>query len=127
MPIPRAAALLAPLFALAWLWAASSAVRAQDRSAAGTISFNRDVRPILANSCFTCHGPDEAQRETVFHFDTREGAFKEEGIIVPGDGARSDMIRRVGSRDPDFRMPPVDSGHGPLTDAADRHPHAMDR
>jgi hypothetical protein len=118
MPLPRgsrAVAVFAPALALAWLLAASIDTRAQDRATAGTVSFNRDVRPILSNNCFTCHGPDEAQRETVFHFDTREGAFKEEGIILPGDGARSAMIRRVTSQDPDEQMPPADSGHGPLT------------
>ena len=53
------------------------AARAQAQQA--PISFNRDIRPILADNCFACHGPDEKQRETKFHFDTREGAFAEAG------------------------------------------------
>ena len=62
--------------------ALSGTVRSQapadtrDKAAsARPISFNRDIRPILANNCFACHGPDEKQRETKFHFDTRDGAF----------------------------------------------------
>jgi hypothetical protein len=75
------------------------------------LSFNRDIRPILSNNCFACHGPDEKQRETNFHFDTKEGAFAEEGIIVPGNAAKSVMIRMITHPDPDKRMPPADSGH----------------
>jgi mono/diheme cytochrome c family protein len=40
------------------------------------VSFNREILPILSNNCFACHGPDEGSRETRFHFDTEEGAFK---------------------------------------------------
>ena len=67
---------------------------AQERVPA-PISFNRDIRPILSNNCFACHGPDEKQRETKFHFDTREGAFLEPGIIVPGDPAKSVLVQRI--------------------------------
>ncbi len=79
------------------------------------LSFNRDIRPILSNNCFACHGPDEKQRETKFHFDTREGAFLEEGIIVPGNAARSALYRRITHEDLNERMPPFESGHT-LTD-----------
>ncbi len=75
------------------------------------VSFNRDIRPILANNCFTCHGPDEQKRETAFHFDTKEGAFAEDGIIVPGNAVRSVLVQRITHPDPDERMPPADSGH----------------
>ncbi len=78
---------------------------------AAPLSFNRDIRPILSNNCFTCHGPDEKQRETKFHFDTKEGAFLEEGIIVPGDAAKSVLYKMITHPDPDERMPPADSGH----------------
>jgi len=80
------------------------------------LSFNRDIRPILANNCFTCHGPDEKKRETDFHFDTKEGMFLEEGIIVPGNAARSVLVKKITEPDPKDRMPPPDSGHA-LTDA----------
>ena len=97
----------------AWLAAvvfASAPARAQ-QAAAAPVSFNRDIRPILSNNCFACHGPDEKARETKFHFDTREGAFAEAGIIEPGDAARSVLVKRITSSDPDERMPPPDSGH----------------
>lgn len=80
------------------------------------LSFNRDVRPILANNCFACHGPDEKKRETDFHFDTKEGMFLEEGIIVPGSAAKSVLVKKITEPDPKDRMPPPDSGHA-LTDA----------
>ena len=82
---------------------------------AGSVSFSRDIRPILANNCFTCHGPDERKRETKFHFDTKEGAFAKDGVIVPGNAAKSLLIWRVTHEDPLERMPPPDSGHS-LTD-----------
>ncbi|HXW04994.1 MAG TPA: DUF1553 domain-containing protein [Vicinamibacterales bacterium] len=85
-------------------------VLAQERTAAARISFNRDIRPILANNCFACHGPDEKQRETKFHFDTQEGAFKEPGIIVPGDPSKSLLIQRVLHPDFSERMPPAETG-----------------
>jgi len=75
------------------------------------VSFNRDIRPILSNNCFACHGPDEKQRETKFHFDTRDGAFLEEGIIVPGSAAKSVLVKMITHPDPEQRMPPADSGH----------------
>jgi hypothetical protein len=87
------------------------AARAAEQGGAQPISFNRDIRPILANNCFFCHGPDEKQRETKFHFDTREGAFLEEGIIVPGSAAKSVLIKMITHPDPEHRMPPRDSGH----------------
>ena len=70
------------------------------------LSFNRDIRPILANNCFACHGPDEKQRETKFHFDTHEGAFLEAGVIVPGNAADSMLVQRITHPDPQERMPP---------------------
>src|SRR5687767_9027699 len=79
------------------------------------VSFNRDIRPILSNNCFACHGPDEKQRETKFHFDTQEGAFAEEGIIVRGNAAKSVLYKKITEPDPEDRMPPPDSGHA-LTD-----------
>src|SRR3990170_5803385 len=97
--------------------AGAARVRAGDPQPPATppISFDRDIRPILANNCFTCHGPDEQQRETKFHFDTEEGAFLEGGIIVAGSAATSALYQRITNPDLRDRTPPVDSGH-PLTD-----------
>jgi len=79
------------------------------------VSFNRDVLPILSNNCFACHGPDEQQRKTKFHFDTREGAFAKRGVIEPGKAAESLLIEMITHTDPKQRMPPPESGHS-LTD-----------
>ena len=93
--------------------AAGVSARAGGQTGAGkpAISFNRDIRPILSNNCFTCHGPDQNTRETEFHFDTKEGMFLEEGIIVPGNAARSVLVKKITEPDPKERMPPPDSGH----------------
>ena len=79
-----------------------------------TIEFNRDIRPILSDKCFTCHGPDEANRKTVMRFDKREGAFAELSggrfAIVPGKPDDSELIRRITAENEAVRMPPVYSG-----------------
>ncbi len=77
------------------------------RSAA--LDFNRDVRPILADNCFECHGPDEKSRKAKLRLDTREGIFapgRDEPVLVPGKPDDSDLIRRLVSTDPDEVMPP---------------------
>src|SRR5262245_18922356 len=109
------AAVAAGCLGLALTGAARIAAVAQSASPAPPISFNRDIRPILANNCFACHGPDEKQRETKFHFDTEEGAFLEAGVIVRGNAAYSMLVQRITNPDPAERMPPPESGHA-LTD-----------
>jgi uncharacterized protein DUF1553/uncharacterized protein DUF1549/concanavalin A-like lectin/glucanase superfamily protein/cytochrome c len=91
--------------------ASTLGARAQQAAAAPPVSFNRDIRPILANNCFACHGPDEKQRETKFHFDTQEGAFIKAGVIERGNAAESLLIEKITDPDPKERMPPPDSGH----------------
>jgi Protein of unknown function (DUF1549)/Protein of unknown function (DUF1553)/Concanavalin A-like lectin/glucanases superfamily/Planctomycete cytochrome C len=75
------------------------------------IDFNRDIRPILSNNCFQCHGPDEGSRMAKLRFDTKEGAFAKTGVIVPGDAAKSRLLKRVITTDPDMIMPPPATGH----------------
>jgi hypothetical protein len=78
-----------------------------------TVQFNRDIRPILADNCFACHGPDKARRRARLHFDTKAGAFGQLGgsrAIVPRDLARSAMFRRITAADDKKRMPPARSG-----------------
>lgn len=84
------------------------------------IEFNRDVRPILAEHCFTCHGADkEANKRTGnMRLDSFEGATADRGgyrAIVPGDPEKSILLSRVTADIPEMRMPPVDSDAKPLT------------
>ena len=90
----------------------STAGFAQDR-----VDFNRDIRPILSNRCFTCHGPDEEQLQADLRLDTLAGATRVldgHAAVVPGSPEKSELLRRVISKDNDERMPPVDGGD-PLT------------
>ena len=91
----------------------TSSVDAQDRAtASSSIDFSRDIRPILSNVCFTCHGPDEQSREADLRLDTEEGLFQirdENSIVKPGDAASSELVNRILSADPDIQMPPPGS------------------
>jgi hypothetical protein len=74
------------------------------------VDFNRDVRPILSDRCFTCHGPDAAARKVPFRLDSEASAKADLGgrfVIVPGDTARSELVRRITSDKPALRMPPT--------------------
>lgn len=78
-----------------------------------TIEFNRDIRPILSDKCFTCHGPDDAQRQADLRLDRAENAYAllgDHAAIKPGSPDESLLIARVTSGDLDMKMPPVDSG-----------------
>ena len=79
------------------------------------MDFGRDVRPILSENCFQCHGQDAEAREARLRLDTREGQRKE-GIIVPGKPDDSELIHRIFATDVEERMPPLES-HRVLTDA----------
>ncbi|HEY4261320.1 MAG TPA: DUF1549 domain-containing protein, partial [Schlesneria sp.] len=72
--------------------------------------YGRDVRPILSQFCFKCHGPDETKREAELRLDLREEAVKPassgERPIVPTEPAASELIRRILSTDGDLQMPP---------------------
>jgi hypothetical protein len=90
------------LVAAVWLQAPYLAAAGPD--------FNREVRPILSNRCFKCHGPDEANREAGLRLDLREAALAEldsgERGIVPGHADSSELVARIMSDDPDLVMPP---------------------
>lgn len=79
------------------------------------IDFNREIRPILSDGCFACHGPDEKGRQARLRLDTKEGALAKAGVIVPGNAAQSRLIKRITSQDPNAVMPPPATGHK-LTD-----------
>src|SRR3984957_1034651 len=74
--------------------------------AAEPLEFNRDIRPILADNCFACHGPDSASRKAGLRLDKSEDAVKAKAII-PGKPAESAMIVRINSDDPAEHMPPA--------------------
>ncbi|HYT93695.1 MAG TPA: PSD1 and planctomycete cytochrome C domain-containing protein [Gemmataceae bacterium] len=92
-------------------WQSSPAHSAGEKSAAQTpIDFNRQIRPILSESCFTCHGPDEKERKAKLRLDTREGGLKElrDGgfAIVPGHANKSELLVRITTKAASERMPP---------------------
>src|SRR5262245_57788344 len=73
------------------------------------VDFNRDIRPILSDTCFTCHGPDEQNQQAGLRLDTKEGAFADRGgyrIIIPGKAAESRLFQRVSAKEESLRMPP---------------------
>ena len=69
------------------------------------LEFNRDIRPILADNCFACHGPDSAARKGELRLDKRDAAI-EKKAIAPGELSKSEFVRRIESSDPDEIMPP---------------------
>jgi hypothetical protein len=85
------------------LFAMNGFATAQDMT---PVDFQRDIRPILSNHCFKCHGP--ALQESGARLDTREGALKRK-IVVPGQADKSLMLKRI-LADEDERMPPADAG-----------------
>lgn len=84
---------------------------------AQTPNFNREVRPLLSDRCFSCHGPDENHREADLRLDSADSMTASRGdyaVVVPGNPDISELITRVTSTDPDLVMPPPDFGK-PLT------------
>jgi mono/diheme cytochrome c family protein len=77
-------------------------------SADEALRYNRDIRPILANNCFACHGADSAAREADLRLDKRDVAMAIEAI-VPGKPDKSKLVGRIFSSDPDMAMPPAET------------------
>lgn len=95
----------------------ASHAAAAETGSAGSIDFNRDVRPLLSNRCYRCHGPDEQERQgggaSGLRLDTPEGAREDLGgyaAIVPGKPDESELMRRVLSQDEGEIMPPPEAG-----------------
>ncbi len=90
-----------------WLTGLSAA------DAADSLDFNRDIRPILADKCFLCHGPDAKDLKGGLRIDLRdavtEPADSGEVAIVPGDPNTSELIRRIITDDEDLKMPPAET------------------
>src|SRR5947209_13328019 len=104
------------LWGLAWFTFAHAAA-----GASAAVEFNRDIRPILSDKCFTCHGPDAANRKTRLRFDIESGAEIDLGkgrfAIVPSHPESSEMMRRIASDDAVIRMPPAYAGRAKLKDS----------
>lgn len=70
------------------------------------LDFNRDVRPVLSDNCYFCHGPDEQQRKGKLRLDTAAGVAK---VINPSHLGSSELLKRIFSKDPEDKMPPQDT------------------
>ena len=77
------------------------------------LSFNRDIRPILTENCYACHGPDQNHRKADLRLDVRDAALKDNAIL-PGNANQSGIIQRIETSEADDLMPPPDS-HKKLT------------
>eukprot|EP00913_Durusdinium_trenchii_P008903 g8369.t1 len=91
---------------------APAADRAQATKRPATIDFNRDIRPILSDKCFACHGPDKAHRKAELRLDIEADAKKKRDdhyVVVPGKPADSALVKRITSRDENVRMPPPEA------------------
>jgi len=102
-----------PIRICLYLWAAVLSTLS-----AATIDFGRQVRPLLADRCFSCHGPDAAQRQAGLRLDNRDAATVPTASgrtpIKPGSPDSSELLLRVSSTNPATRMPPAYLGHDPL-------------
>ncbi|MCC6511746.1 MAG: PSD1 domain-containing protein, partial [Pirellulaceae bacterium] len=104
-------------------WPVIVAVLLLPAAAEDVVSYNRDIRPLLSDRCFACHGPDDAKREAKLRLDIAshdEGPFQSRDghqAIQPGDPAGSELWKRLTTDDPSLQMPPPDSNKKPLTDA----------
>lgn len=92
---------------------ASAPQGASSTPAGARISFNKQIRPILSDRCFRCHGPDSAARKADLRLDSFDGATADLGggfgAITPGDPDKSELIARINAHDPDDLMPPPES------------------
>jgi Protein of unknown function (DUF1553)/Protein of unknown function (DUF1549)/Concanavalin A-like lectin/glucanases superfamily/Planctomycete cytochrome C len=81
---------------------------------AGSVEFNRDVRPIFSDKCYVCHGPDAAAKHVPFRLDSEAAAKADLGggrhAIVEGNVEQSELVKRIAASKPALRMPPVSSG-----------------
>lgn len=103
-----------------WALPSRDAIAVQTAASPGRIDFNRDIRPILSDKCFACHGPDALNKKIKLRLDSEAAATADLGrgrrAIIPGDLEHSQLVRRITASDETMRMPPVDSGRK-LTDA----------
>lgn len=104
-----------PILLLVWMLLSTSNAGAWQASQTnGKVDFQTEIRPILSNRCFACHGPDENTVEAGLRLDSFDGATSKaesgRSAIVPGNITESELLRRVSSQDDDIRMPPPHFG-----------------
>ncbi len=98
-----------PILVAGYLVWHSLAAVAPGQATAKAVDFNRDIRPILSDNCFTCHGPDDKQRQANLRLDINEGLSADRGgyrIISSGDASKSRLFQRISAEDKAARMPP---------------------
>jgi hypothetical protein len=103
---------VARLIVFAGGWVSGAVATAAEAPKPSQVSFQRDVRPILSDKCFLCHGPDEKHREADLRLDLREGLLGDgttKGVVIPGTVEASRLWKRISHDDPDQRMPPEES------------------
>src|SRR5882724_11251966 len=102
------------LLALGFWSGFSTTAASKGPAVLGKVDFNHDIRPILAENCYACHGPDEGKRKAKLRLDRKENALgilpNGDFAIVPGDLARSKLMEHISSKDSEEVMPPVKSG-----------------
>ena len=88
-----------------------TALAEHHETAEATLNYNLDIRPILSDNCYACHGPDAKTRQADLRLDTKEGAFSEPSgypVLVPGKPEESELYLRIISEDETYQMPPAD-------------------
>ncbi len=101
---------IARLIAAAAIWVADPGLAAAGPT---DVDFNRDIRPILSESCYQCHGPDRNKLKADLRLDTRDGLFRSADgstIVVPGKPDDSELLNRIAADDDETRMPPPKAG-----------------
>jgi hypothetical protein len=99
---------------LSSFFCARAALAENTRNLADKVDFNREIRPILSENCYKCHGPDDEARKAKLRFDVRTEALKPaksgNTAIVAGAPEKSELIARITAQDEDERMPPLKTG-----------------
>src|SRR5687768_453120 len=122
LPLPQESAMppfVSPPRAVSWLVltlivVASPVLLQAANETDDEVQFNRDIRPILSDNCYQCHGPDANKRQADLRLDEKQGLFSELASgtrpIVPGKTDESELLRRIQSTDPSDMMPAPESG-----------------
>ena len=97
------------------LWALPGTLRRLARPRLIEIDYNWEVRPILSDNCYRCHGPDAKARQAGLRLDQKESAYAQ--AIDPGNPNQSELMKRITSKDPAYRMPPPAASAKSLTEA----------